>query len=104
MGDKVEFKDAIDSIINNIIENGEKELESLSETELEKFWYFVFASKKTLESNLYEFTEMLRLYSSQCRRWEEKHNGTCCVVERVRDKYLMPKIKGFMDNVREYLY
>ena len=35
---------------------------------------------------------------------EEMHNGSCCVVERVKDKYLAPKIRLFLqEQVRQRL-
>jgi hypothetical protein len=46
------------------------------------------------------FYDMLRLYAGQCRRWEEHHNGSCCVVERVRDTYIMPKVREFADRLQ----
>jgi len=75
----------------------DEELFSKKETELEsEYWHFKFDKSSSLNSNLYQFTQMLDLYRSFCRRWEEKHGGVCCVVERVRDKYLMPKIRQFV--------
>jgi hypothetical protein len=40
---------------------------------------------------------MLNLYAGRCRRWEEMHHGSMSVVERVRDAYMMPKIKEFIE-------
>lgn len=40
------------------------------------------------------------LYAHFCEKWEEQKNGRCCVVERVRDKYLMPKIKEFLKAIK----
>ena len=56
---------------------------------------------RSKEWNLYKFSDALEMYKSRCRRWEEHHNGSSCVVERVRDKYLMPKIKDFLTKVSE---
>lgn len=41
------------------------------------------------------------MYARSCQRWEEIHNGYVCVVERVRDKYIIPKIKEFEQIVYE---
>jgi hypothetical protein len=72
------------------------ELYALTENELETQWLFKWDSSASVEWNTYKFHDLLGLYGRQCRRWEERHNGTCCVVERVRDKYLMPKIREFL--------
>jgi hypothetical protein len=40
---------------------------------------------------------MLNLYAGRCRRWEEMHHGSMSVVERVRDAYMMPKIRAFIE-------
>jgi len=88
--------DDIKNVIGGILKRANDELASLEEEDLEKFWYFQWDSTRGHEWNLYKFTDMLDLYRSQCRRWEEMHNGSCCVVERVRDKYLMPKIRAFL--------
>jgi len=69
------------------------DLYSKNASELEQYWHFVWDDKSSLEVNAYHFHDLLKLYGSFCRRWEEKHNGSMCVVERVRDKYLMPKIR-----------
>ena len=80
----------------------DEELFAKKETELDAaYWHFKWDASKSLEANLYNFTRMLDLYRLFCRRWEEHHGGHCCVVERVRDKYLMPKIKAFAQVVRD---
>lgn len=70
-------------------------------SDLERFWYFKYDTNHSPEWNTYQFNEMLNIYKRKCREWEETHNGTMCVVERVRDRYLMPKIKSFVELVRE---
>ena len=86
-------------VIKNISDNFDKELFSKTEEQLEEYWFFKWEANNTTEQNLYKFHDMLCLYQDFCRRWEERHNGSCCVVERVRDKYLMPKIKEFCRQV-----
>ena len=90
-----DIKNTIVSIHNAF----EKELYDKSEAELEENWFFRFDPSASLPSNIYNFHDMLKLYGSFCRRWEEHHNGHICVVERVRDKYLMPKINEFAKQI-----
>lgn len=78
----------------------DEELYAKSDTELEEYWHFKYDKTRSVASNLYEFHGLLELYRSFCRRWEEHHNGPVCVVERVRDKYLMQKIKDFVKSSR----
>ena len=89
-------KKTIKKVCNAIIENDNKELFNKKEKELENYWFFEYDKTLSKESNLYEFTKLLSLYKDYCMRWEEHHNGSVCVVERVRDKYLLPKISIFV--------
>lgn len=86
-----EIKNAIEALSQSF----DDELFSKKESELEEYWFFVWDENVSIPQNLYEFWDMLSLYENHCRRWEEKHNGSICIVERVRDKYLMPKINEF---------
>jgi len=86
----------IDAVLGGVLKKGEEELKNLKQEDLDKFWYFRYNKEASKEQNLYEFHGMLDLYRRQCRRWEEIHRGSCCVVERVRDTYLWPKIKQFL--------
>ncbi len=63
---------------------------------LEKYWHFRWREGWTAEYAMYEFANQLAYYGEECRRCEEHHNGRVCVVERVRDKYLMPKAREFL--------
>ena len=92
-------KDDIATVLSGIVKNADDELLNTSNQELEKYFYFQYDDTKSKEWNLYKFSDALELYKSRCRRWEEHHNGSSCVVERVRDKYLMPKIKDFLAKV-----
>jgi hypothetical protein len=89
----------IGNVINGILAGAEKELQEMPESQLEDYWFFKWDDTKSKEWNTYQFHDLLKLYGGQCRRWEEKHNGSCCVVERVRDKYLMPKIREFVSLI-----
>jgi len=95
-----------DEDIKNVIVALDKtftsELMGKSEAELEGYWHFKYSSDATAERNLYNFFSKLELYKGFCRRWEESKNGSCCVVERVRDKYLMPKIKAFAKQITSH--
>jgi len=76
-------------------------LTSKTESELEQYWHFEWEDSDSLELNIYNFHDMMNHYANFCRRWEKANNGSCCVVERVRDKYIMPKIKEFAKRIKE---
>jgi len=94
------IEESLKVVFDNIRAQEQNELYSCSQEELDKYWFFVYEDDKSLAYNLYHFTECLTLYKSKCRRWEEHHNGITCVVERVRDKYIYPKIKEFESRLR----
>ena len=94
-------KDDIGAVLSGILKSADKELLETSNDELEKYFYFQYDENRSKEWNLYKFSDALEMYKERCRRWEEFHNGYSCVVERVRDKYLMPKIKDFLAKVSE---
>lgn len=94
----MDIKD-IKNVMDSIIDGSDKELFSRTQEELEKYWYFKYDDKKDAKRNTYEFYDMLKLYEHFCERWEEHFNGSICIVERVRDKYLMPKIKVFLEDL-----
>lgn len=91
----------IDKALTDILRRVEAEYQTMSEVDLEQCWYFQYDSDRSIAFNMYLFYDRLSLYAGSCRRWEEIHNGTCCVVERVRDKYIIPKIKEFEQILRE---
>ena len=90
----------IADVITGMAAAFDDDLQRMTQAELEDRWFFRWDDSASLERNLYEFHDLLKLYGSSCRRWEERHNGSCCVVERVRDTYLMPKIREFAEKVR----
>ncbi|MFN3311780.1 MAG: hypothetical protein ACK40R_08780 [Thermomonas sp.] len=94
-------KEALDSVLTGIIEFGNAELRSMKQEDLEQRWFFRWDDTASLEWNIYQFHDMLDLYGSFCRRWEQMHNGSVCIVERVRDTYLMPKIREFAARMRD---
>lgn len=78
------------------VKSARDELLSKSKEQLVKdYWYFEYDPSASKEWNLYQFMECANLFKKKCREWETHHNGYMSVVECVRDKYLMPKIKEF---------
>ena len=90
-----DFGQALNAVCGAILANEAEELRNCPQNELDKYWFFKYDETKSLTYNIYEFTKCLEMYRSKCRRWEEYNNGYSCVVERVRDIYLWPKIKEF---------
>jgi hypothetical protein len=90
-------KEDIGNALVSFAKRVDYELFSCTEEEVSERWYWSWDENKSVEWNTYQFFDMLHLHRSQCRRWEEHHNGSCCVVERVRDKYLMPRIEQFLE-------
>lgn len=86
----------LNDIFVGILSKKDQLLNNLEKSQLESFFHFKYDKNKTKANNFYLFINALELYKRNCRRWEELHNGDCCVVERVRDEYLMPKIKQFI--------
>jgi len=89
------FKKGIETVLTAIADGFDRKLYSQTKAQLEEHWFFEYDSNLSPQKNIYQFWDLLTLYENSCRRWEEHHNGTICVVERVRDKYLMPKINLF---------
>jgi hypothetical protein len=89
-------KDDIGEVLTAFMERADRDLMALTEDELHATWTWRWDDRYTAEWNIYQFSECLERHKRNCRRWEERHNGTCCVVERVRDKYLKPRIGEFI--------
>jgi len=89
----------IKTVIEGIHDRFAAELMACEEKDLEQYWHFKHDPEIPLYQNIYKFYDRLSLYHGFCRRWEEAKNGHICVVERVRDKYLMPKIKEFITTM-----
>jgi len=92
----------VEHILTSILNRAEEQLLKKSQKELEESFNFMWDEKASVEWNIYKFSHHIEFYKKSCRRWEEHHNGSCCVVERVRDKYLMPKIRRFLQTLRCY--
>lgn len=89
-------KEHIGEVLTGLARSFDDELAAMPEASLEQHWHFRWDASNAVEWNVYRFHDLLGLYGRVCRRWEERHHGSCCVVERVRDKYLMPKIRVFL--------
>lgn len=91
----------IKEVIQSLSKRMDDELQATPPDELEKqYWHFKWDDEASIEWNTYRFFQSLESYRSSCRRWEEHHHGGRCVVERVRDKYLMPKIREFLTKLK----
>lgn len=95
------LKAEIGNLVESLTSSLHRENIERTQDQLEEYWFFKWDESKPLDWNIYQFTDLLELYRRQCRRWEEYHNGSCCVVERVRDQYLMPKIKAFRQRLAQ---
>lgn len=89
----------IGEVIAAAVQSADIELLALTETEISGQWHWRWEKDRSAEWNTYKFSDMLEMYKRRCRRWEEHHNGHQCVVERVRDKYLMPRVRVFLLRV-----
>ena len=89
-------KEQIGDVLTAIVATADAELMALEEAELAAQWYWRWEECRGIEWNTYKFSDALEMHKRQCRRWEERHNGSCCVVERVRDKYVMPRVREFL--------
>ena len=94
-----DIKKDIKNVITSLSDSLDKELYSKSKDQLEEYWHFKYDKTISPQENIYYFYDMLKLYGSFCRQWEEKHNGSCCVVGRVKGQYLMPKIELFYNEL-----
>jgi hypothetical protein len=91
------LEQAIPEVVEGMIARMDAELMAKSQPELAADWWFRWDDKQSIERNVYEFAGCLEHYRRECRQWEERYNGLVCVVERVRDRYLMPRIREFLD-------
>jgi hypothetical protein len=92
----------IGAVLTGLVARADAELYAKQEAELEENWFFKWDEARSVEWNTYLFSDLLEMYKRTCRRWEEKHNGSCCVVERVRDKYVMPKVREFLAELARH--
>ena len=92
----------IREVLAAIASRADAELLALQETELYDLWYWSWDDDRSVEWNTYKFSNMLEMHKRRCRRWEEEKNGHSCVVERVRDKYLMPRVREFLTALEKH--
>lgn len=89
-------QEQIGDVITAMLKGADNELLALTEADITSQWYCRWEEGQSAEWNTYKFSDLLELHKRQCRRWEEHHNGHGCVVERVRDKYVMPRVREFL--------
>lgn len=77
----------------------QSQLFAQSENDIRDAWHWSWDGKLSAEQNLYDFFRMLDVHASRARQWEEYHNGFLCVVERVREKYIMPRIQQLLESM-----
>jgi len=92
-------EETLKEVMTAMITTSDAKLFACTEAELPKLFYFNYDSKASQEWNLYQFSSALEPYKQKCRRWEEHYHGSCCVVKRVRDKYVIPQVKIFLKNL-----
>jgi hypothetical protein len=97
-----QIKEEVSQVLIGIGMSWKTEIINTNKEDLDKFYFYKYDGSRTLEWNTYQFAEALDAFKRTCRTWEEHHNGYTCVVERVRDKYLMPKIKQFLADVERH--
>ena len=86
----------IGEVLTSFAETVDSELLALDESAVFAQWCWRGDDGQGIEWNTYKFSDMLEIHKRRWRRWEEHHNGRCCVVERVRDKYVMPRVREFL--------
>jgi len=92
----------IGTVLNGVLGREYQKLLATEEGDLRKhYWFFKYEKDNSPSWNLYQFSQCFEHYRLRMRRWEEYHNGTRCVVERVRDQYLMPEVNEFVTNITQ---
>ena len=92
-------KEHIEEVLTALSERSNSELLALSAYEIAAEWHWSWDDGRSIEWNTYKFSDILEMHKRRWRKWEEHHNGPYLVVERVRDKYVMPRIREFLDNL-----
>lgn len=92
--DHKHFQDLLSNVCKRIIGDKAEEPE----------FYFKWKDVKEITPiTIYQWFKALELYSSLARSWEEQERGSTCVVERVRDEYLLEKCQELLDNIQKEL-
>ena len=97
------FREVIDEIATALAKTYNSELIALSPEEIANEWHWKWEEDGSIEWNTYRFSDILELQKRRWRQWEEHHNGTVCIVERVRDKYVMPRVQEFLKILISHL-
>lgn len=92
----------IGEVITGISKRLDNDLLSTSADLIAAEWYWHWDKGQSVEWNTYKFSDILEMHKRRWRRWEEHHNGSFCVVERVRDKYVMPRVREFLDALARH--
>lgn len=87
---------ALQQAARAITAHSDAHIRSLPQLALEDSWFFRWDATAPLDLNLYEFFDLLDLYARTCERWEHLHGGHVGLVERVRDRYVLPKIRWLL--------
>jgi hypothetical protein len=86
----------IEKAMKGFVEKSEADLLAMSADEIANEWWWTWLEWRTIEWNTYSFSSTLESHKRRWRKWEEHHHGSCCVVKRVRNKYVMPRIREFL--------
>lgn len=86
----------IGDVVAALAKGADVELLALTDADIAGEWWWGWEDGRSIEWNTYKFSDILELHKRRWRRWEEHHNGYVCVVERVRDKYVMPRVREFL--------
>jgi hypothetical protein len=89
-------QEQIRDVLTAMAVNANNALHSMIQDDVAATWFWRWDKYASIEHNICEFSDDLEAYKRRCRKWEDHHNGGVCVVERVRDKYLMPKVREFL--------
>jgi hypothetical protein len=87
---------ALQQAARAITAHADAHIRSLPQPALEDSWFFRWDATAPLDQNIYEFFDLLDLYARTCERWEHLHGGHVRLVERVRDRYVLPKIRWLL--------
>lgn len=89
-------QEQIGGMLTEIASRADSEMMNLEDAELSAQWYWRWEDGRSIEWNTYKFSDALEAHKWRCSRWEARHNGGCFVVERVREKYVMPRVREFL--------
>ena len=92
----------IGEVVHGLAASFDADLLALTQEEIAAEWYWAWEEDRSKEWNTYQFSDLLELHKRRWRRWEEHHKGHICVVERVRDKYVMPRVHEFLAALSEH--